>query len=341
MIWRCPRCHGRLEDASDGLACRSCGSSYPAFDGIPDLRVPGPSYVDTEADRVAALALLDEMGRLGTEDLVRRAFGFRREGDWMGGRVDERTRRVLECTGVLRRELRGWLRQCLEPGRAVLDAGCGLGSFLVAAAAEGVEAIGVDASLVSLLVARRRIQEGGGRAMLAAAQVEALPLADGAVAGAVSLDVLEHVSDAGRCLAELERVTAPGGFVALATPNRFGLAAEPHVLLWGVGWLPRRWQAGYVARRAGLRYHFVRLLSARELARLLGRHTRLRFGFVLPAVAEAEIARLRPARRLLARTYNAALPWRMLGGALLLLVPLLRAFGVKPATGSAARPGSR
>lgn len=86
---------------------------------------------------------------------------------------------------------------------------------------------------------------------MAAALGEALPLADGALSGVVSLDVIEHVDRPDAFLNEIDRVTRPGGRLALSTPNRFSLAPEPHVMVWGVGLLPRRYQARYVAWRSG------------------------------------------------------------------------------------------
>jgi len=84
------------------------------------------------------------------------------------------------------------------------------------------------------VAARRRTPRAcGGDPLLAAAHAEALPLADGAVSGVISLDVIEHVAEPRRYLREIERVLAPGGNTALSTPNRFSLAAEPHVFVWG------------------------------------------------------------------------------------------------------------
>ena len=84
------------------------------------------------------------------------------------------------------------------------------------------------------MAARRRTPRAcGGDPLLAAAHAEALPLADGAVSGVISLDVIEHVAEPRRYLREIERVLAPGGNTALSTPNRFSLAAEPHVFVWG------------------------------------------------------------------------------------------------------------
>src|SRR5205814_10365839 len=100
------------------------------------------------------------------------------------------------------------------------------------------------------------------------------------------------------------RVAAPGAELAFATPNRFSLGAEPHVGIWGVGWLPRRLQPRYVEWRTGEPYTFARLLSAREALRLVHRHTRFDATADAPPIPGEELARFAPRRALLARTYN-------------------------------------
>ncbi len=67
-----------------------------------------------------------------------------------------------------------WLEPCVSRG-IFLDLGCGPGMLLAAAAEEGYQGIGVDVSLVWLVVAHRLIEARGGRPVLAAALAEALP----------------------------------------------------------------------------------------------------------------------------------------------------------------------
>ena len=63
-----------------------------------------------------------------------------------------------------------------------------------------------------LAVARRRL---GGRAALCAGDVHLLPFADGAFDVVVSSSSLHHWRDAARALAEIARVTCPGGRLVL------------------------------------------------------------------------------------------------------------------------------
>ncbi len=309
MIWRCPKCRGLLVEIDGGLRCDPCASRYDSVAGIPDLRVPGANWLDYQSDKAQARRLAEETTEFRVTDLVRHVYSSR--PGWDEAQIELRTRQVMVAPNRLRTEIKGWLQSATTGGRLFLDLGCGPGMLLAAAAAEGRMGIGIDVSLVWLVVARRLIAEWGGQPVLAAALAEALPLADGSVSGVVSLDVIEHVADPRRYLSEMNRVTALGGCVALSTPNRYSLAAEPHVFVWGVGWLPRSLQPCYAQWRSGKRYEFTRLLSAREAARLFHQHTCVEFDVLIPPVPEEEIARFPAYRAILARLYNrlASLSW--------------------------------
>jgi SAM-dependent methyltransferase len=200
--------------------------------------------------------------------------------------------------------------------------------LLAAAAAHGRSGIGVDVSLVWLVVAQRLIRESGGTPVLAAALAEALPLATASIGAVLSLDVIEHVADQRAYLQQIDRVLRPGGIVALSTPNRFSLAAEPHVGVWGVGWLPRRWQRPYAESRSGRSYESTRLLGARELGRLLS-STSLACVIVAPAIPDEEWARFAAYRRRLASIYNRLIRYAPFRRASLLLGPFFRIIGTK------------
>ena len=140
--------------------------------------------------------------------------------------------------------------------------------------------------------------------------------------------MIEHVADQARCLAEIDRVAADGATIALATPNRFSLTAEPHVQLWGVGWIPTRFQARYVRARSGRTYDFVRLLSVPGLSMLLSRHTRFAGRFVVAQVPDDEIEAMHARRARLARLYNRVADSPLLRWPLLGVGPFFRYTGV-------------
>jgi ubiquinone/menaquinone biosynthesis C-methylase UbiE len=120
---------------------------------------------------------------------------------------------TLYRTGdVLRR--RRLVREALAaaPGERVLDVGCGPG-FHVAELLEQVGAtgsvVGVDASPQTLALARRRTQDQDN-VELHQADATALPVVDASFDRALSVQVLEYVSDPAAALAELHRALRPG-----------------------------------------------------------------------------------------------------------------------------------
>ena len=332
-LWCCPRCRGALVCAVAMLDCLACGHRYGQVDGIPDLRVPGPSWVDIEDDLQTAreIAALD----LGVEDLVRAVYA--RRSAWDEDLVRLRTQQVLTAPRRLRKDVAGWLAGAVSQD-AWLDLGCGPGMLLAAAAGlKGPGAgVGVDVSMTWLVVAKRLIVAHGGTPVLAAGLAEALPFADDALSGVVSLDVIEHVDLPDVFLREIDRVVRPGGRLALSTPNRFSLSPEPHVMVWGVGLLPRRYQAPYVAWRSGKAYVSTCLMSSAELDRKLRRCTRFAARILIPPVPEEEAARFSPIKARLARLYNRIAAAPALRAVFLTIGPFFQIVGVK-----AHGPGSR
>ncbi len=157
------------------------------------------------------------------------------------------------------------------PVRAALDVGCGAGSALFGLARHTGLAVGLDILLTDLLLAKKRFAEAGiANVAFACASALELPFAADCFALANATDVIEHVPDQGRLLSEVRRVLRSGGLLFFNSPNRFTLLTrEPHVKLWGVGWLPRRWMEPYVRWRLGRAYRSKHLLSLRELRRLV------------------------------------------------------------------------
>src|SRR5262249_54747951 len=94
--------------------------------------------------------------------------------------------------------------------RTVLDAGAGTGAVSRALAARHARPVATDLSWSMLA------WDAASRPPSAVADIRALPLAGGSVDDAVAAFVLNHLTDPSSGLAELARVTRPGG-VVLAT----------------------------------------------------------------------------------------------------------------------------
>jgi len=102
-----------------------------------------------------------------------------------------------------------------EPG-AVLDLGCGPGNLLEKL--RGVRIVGVDISANLLDQARRRVARRAHVELLAA-DAQALPLAPSSFDRLVCSELLEHVLDPSRVIAEIHRVCRPGARVVFTVPN--------------------------------------------------------------------------------------------------------------------------
>ena len=100
----------------------------------------------------------------------------------------------------------------LDPGQPVADIGCGSGRAVAELAERGAAAVGIDPDPGMLEAARQRWPQLDFQAGTA----EALPLADGAVAGYRADKVFHDVGDLPTAFAEARRVLAAGGRIVLA-----------------------------------------------------------------------------------------------------------------------------
>jgi ubiquinone/menaquinone biosynthesis C-methylase UbiE len=284
----CPACGGDLFRAEDSYECPGCSRSYPNVAGLPDLRLRSDRYLDLGAERAKAgrLHLVERRPGATVSDVANAYYAMTDDV------LDHRRERFLRH--IAGAEARGAALAGRLPGRgAILDVGCGTGGLLVAAAAAGRAVVGVDIASRWLVVARRRLADRGLSPPLIAAEAERLPWPDASFDTVAADSLLEHLDDPGLALAEFRRVLRPGGTLVVWSPNRFTLATDPHLGLWGVGWLPRAWLLGYLRLR-GRDDWPPRTLSgaqARRLARAAG--------FARVAVAPPPIprgwARSRPA----------------------------------------------
>lgn len=121
--------------------------------------------------------------------------------------------------GYMRRALIDELH--LRPAECrVLDVGCGGGALAEEFARLGFVVTGVDPSAESLTAARRHAWEVALPVTYEQATGEALPFADAAFDVVYCCDVLEHVADLPRVIAETARVLKPGGVYLFDTINR-------------------------------------------------------------------------------------------------------------------------
>ena len=104
----------------------------------------------------------------------------------------------------------------IGPGDRVLDLACGTGDLAQLAASRGARVLGVDFAREMLRGARSR--DVG--AMFVQADAARLPLPDSSVSAALCGFALRNFVSLGCALAELARVTQPGGRIALLEVDR-------------------------------------------------------------------------------------------------------------------------
>mgnify|MGYP002879240526 CR=1 FL=1 len=333
----CPRCRApaRHEAGPDGprYLCAGCGAGYPVLCGIPDFRLAPDRYLTLEAERAKAARLhafardhdfaetLAEYYRITDDvppEMARRFAGYVLAGEARG-------RAVLERLG---------------PGGPLLDAGCGAGGLVAAAARAGQPVCGTDIALRWLVIAAKRLEEAGLSAELVCADIAHPPFPPGRFARVAATDLFEHLPDPPAAAAALCGLLEPGGRIYATGANRYTLAPYPPAGLWGVGMLPPGLRRRYVTFRRG--FDTLRHLaptSPGALARLLRRA-----GFAQAAAAPMQVPAeraqtLRGAPRRLLPLYRRLCAIRPGAAALLRLGPVFeitaRRPGPAPATGSA------
>jgi SAM-dependent methyltransferase len=183
-------------------------------------------------------------------------------------------------------------------GLRFLDAGCGDGALVSAAAARGAVATGVDPDPAMLATARAHVANSGHEAIFLEGQVERLPFPDASFDLVASVTVLCFVGDAAGAVREMARVLRPGGRLVLGELGRWNSWATLRRVRGWLGsttWRKARFRTPgelcALVRQAGLSVTAVRGavyypptdLLARLLAPLdpwLGRVTRLGAAFI-------------------------------------------------------------
>lgn len=186
QIVRCPDCRGRLEGQPPALHCSACGRSFG--EGTRDFLVLRPSGVFGETTK-----FLDE--------------SFHSDGR------DETVSPPLLSAAVRNTMLQRFLD--MRPEDVVLDLGCGSGRFCVWSIDTGAHLVGADTGTFFAKEARSSVD-------LVVGELRRLPFGDGSVTKAYTVDVLEHLSEAGlhATLGEIARVLKPGGALFVYTHVR-------------------------------------------------------------------------------------------------------------------------
>lgn len=265
MEFVCPQCRGGLKTEEAGYVCQPCGRQYPVVCGIPDFRLRPDPYIGMEEDRAKGAMLWERAQGMTFEELLRHYYDITEEdppdlaAHWIPHSLAEPeiAARVLREAG-------------LADGGELLDVGCSTGGMLIAGTKQGWRVTGVDVAFRWQVVGRARLRDAGVEAQFVCANAESLPFAEASFDAVTGQDALEHLFDAAQAVREGWRVSKPGARALWTTNNRWAPLPEPHLHLWGLQWLPRSWQAGYVRwRRDDLHPYSIRMRSRGEILRLL------------------------------------------------------------------------
>lgn len=201
---RCPACGsapltmlGALEDEHTGeiragaLRCDRCDSQTAIRDGIWDA-LGDASLPRTPAQLTNYLPL--------TAQLYERTWRWQALSLLSGRRFPLREELTL-------------LRELIQPqpGQIYLDDACSEGLYARALATPGTIVVGIDHSWAFVRRARERARQEGLRISFVRASAQALPLIDGAAAGAAMGGSLNEIGDQIQALREIRRVLQPTG----------------------------------------------------------------------------------------------------------------------------------
>jgi SAM-dependent methyltransferase len=188
----CPACAARL---ASGLTCRSCGASFDAPDGIPNLRLPGDARTET----------------------VRR---FYQRTPFPGYPVRDS---LLALRARAERSVFAQLLDQAIPGDArIADVGCGTGQMSLYLARADRVVVGADLTRASLLLGAAAARRFGlDRVLFVETDLLRPGLRAGAFDVVYSSGVLHHTPNPRESFASLSGLARPGGTIVLGVYNAF------------------------------------------------------------------------------------------------------------------------
>ncbi|GAB4201397.1 MAG: class I SAM-dependent methyltransferase [Roseiflexaceae bacterium] len=208
--------------------------------------------------------------------------GWREGRIWQERRQAERLRLIARYGGEL-------------AGRRILDLGSGMGGTSVALALAGADPLAFEYNRAYCGITRLRAARYDLPLPVVNGAGESLPFADGSFDLVICWDVVEHVQDPERLLAELARVLRPGGRVLLTVINRYAFR-DPHYHLPLLNWVPRPLAEAVIARRGrskdGAAFRDRQRLSEMHYYTMAGfRRVAARYGFRVGDIREDHVRR--------------------------------------------------
>ncbi len=192
----CPHCYGSLSGANDAtaLVCNSCSSIYPIIAGIPVLIFSENTSNKRDASSFDYLAHY----QLDSE-----TFDYFQQNS---GATEHSERRLREyITSLIPKSI-----------TSILDVGCGSAWIAKKFVRNGVEVFSLDASATNPTKAMQLYPGKNHHGV--AADAYKLPFEDNTFDCIVAAEIIEHVVDPHKFIAELFRVVKQGGSLIISTP---------------------------------------------------------------------------------------------------------------------------
>lgn len=307
-----------------GYACGVCAREYPEVAGILDFRICPDPYIDIAADRAKALRIFGKSASMTFEELVAFYYSITPEVPDDLGRhyLNHHVAGVKRGEGILSRMRSYRLTRQAEPGVDLLDLGCGTGGFLAAAHAQGASCVGADVALRWLVIARCRFRDlGQSNITVVCACADHLPFVSDSFDLILAENLIEHCRDSTTVLSEVKRIRRAGGAFMARTINRFAFGPEPHVGVWGVGYLPRALANSYVKFVKGIPYEHIYLESFGSLQKAIQSVGDTSIETKTPVITEADYAHHPAWKKALFKIYSMIMSTPVLGGLMALLGP--------------------
>lgn len=112
----------------------------------------------------------------------------------------------------------------------LLDIGCGAGGHATFCARQGAAIILADVDEAKLEVARQQLVAIPARSVqILVTDANPIPLPNASVSKVVAMEVLEHVDDPAKFMAELVRVAQPGALFLLTVPDERSEEVQRHI----------------------------------------------------------------------------------------------------------------
>ncbi len=272
----CPKCHNSLSDQKDTKYCLYCDLTFPQYVGISDFRGINPEFHPSQQELEIKDALLSAYDSASFEKLIdirysqcniprdlhdqQKSFelSYEQKGTYRSFQIHK----LLEESG-----------RTLSSKGLFLDIGCGSGTAVPWIMDDFERGIGVDYSLIDLIVGSKFLEERHiTNLKLVCADARQLPLPDGMFEFVNATDVIEHILPGQeKFMVEINRILKNGGGYYFNSPNRYNiLTPEPHVKVRFVGFIPRTWMSHYVQLVKGIpytNYHLLSLIELRSLVR--------------------------------------------------------------------------